>query len=824
MLSRKGAASLTLTVAASLLGACWLARAAAQTAGGGEEALAQLGDAQILYIGHRHANILARRLALIAGRPVLVVTSQPGGLENGSTINFLLVHRSTRALRDLTARRAARRTQHQCQPALGGGADRETRAPMMRGRTSVPGAAERDSALRARPQRLLQTRLGHARRSVRGKLMSVIFVTTATALILAGIAMMVRDLTVYRGDWNNEIRGEAQIIALATAPALAFDNHKLATRNLAALRANAAVMTAALYRADGSQYADYVRPGESPPPARIAMSQRERMRVSGQYLELMHPIEREGQYLGTVYLRARYDVMSRLWGYIEISGVVSLLSLAVALVLSSSLQRGITRPLGAISEVARQVVRRKDYSLRVSETTRDEIGLVVEAFNGMLDEVQSRTDALERSNEALQEEVKVREAAEAERAQVNARLEATMEALRRADRRKDEFLATLAHELRNPLAPIRNAVRLLELPAADERRRQWGRDVISRQVQRMALLLDDLLDVSRITRGRLELKKDYIGLASLVASAIETARPMIDAKQHILETVLPEDPIALLIDPLRLSQALANLLTNAAKYSDPGGRITFTAALADDELIFSVRDTGIGLGAASIPAVFEMFSQVDSAIDRSEGGLGIGLALVKGLVALHGGSVEAQSPGIGRGSTFTIHLPAAAVVHHGARSDAQLAMSAAIAEPRCSVLIADDNRDAADSLALLLQMSGYELHVCHSGREALALAQRERPEALVLDIGMPGMSGYELARHVRQEDWGRRTLLIAVTGWGQREDRERSRDAGFDHHLTKPVDPEALQSLLAEFARGLEGGELAPADLPSARGSPDRAG
>ncbi|HET9108066.1 MAG TPA: ATP-binding protein [Steroidobacteraceae bacterium] len=653
--------------------------------------------------------------------------------------------------------------------------------------------------------------------------MSVIFVTTATALILAGVAMMLRDLTVYRGDWNNEIDGEAQIIALATAPALAFDDHRLATRNLAALRANTAVMTAALYRADGALFADYVHPGENPPPARIPASSRERTRMSGQYLELTHPIERDGQFLGTVYFKARYDVMSRLWGYLEISGVVSLVSLAVALILSSSLQRGITRPLGAISEVARQVVRRKDYSLRVSETTGDEIGLVVEAFNGMLDEVQSRTDALERSNAALQEEVTVREAAEAERARASARLEATMEALRRADRRKDEFLATLAHELRNPLAPIRNAVKLLELPGADERRRQWGRDVISRQVQRMALLLDDLLDVSRITRGRLELKKDYISLSGLVASAIETARPLIDAKRHILETVLPEEPIELLIDPLRLSQAISNLLTNAAKYSDPGGRITFTAALGDEELTFSVRDTGIGLSAASLPTVFEMFSQVDSAIDRSEGGLGIGLALVKGLVVLHGGTVEAQSPGIGQGSTFTIHLPAAAVVHHGARSDAQLAMSAALAEPRCSVLIADDNRDAADSLALLLQMAGYRLHVCHSGREALALAQRERPDVLVLDIGMPGMSGYELARHIRRESWGARALLVAVTGWGQREDRERSREAGFDHHLTKPVDPEVLQTLIGDFARQLKEVGADPADMASVRGSPDRA-
>ncbi len=584
---------------------------------------------------------------------------------------------------------------------------------MMRGRAAAPVGAAQSSSVRARPVRLLQRRLGRARRSVRGRLMSVIFVTTAIALLFAGIAMLVRDLTVYRHNWDNEIHSEAQIIALSTAPALAFDDHGLAARNLGALRANAAILAAGLYRANGALYAEYFRRGEAPPPARISGSQRHRAGASGQYLELSYPIERGGQFLGTVYLRARYDVMSRLWGYIEISAAVSLLSLVLALILSSSLQRGITRPLGSIAEVARQVVRGKDYSLRVHETTSDEIGLVVEAFNGMLDEVQSRTDALVRSNAALKDEVTVREAAEAQRTQANARLRATMEALRRADRRKDEFLATLAHELRNPLAPIRNAVKLLELPAADERRRQWGREVIARQVERMALLLDDLLDVSRITRGRLELKKDYTDLASLAASAIETARPMIDAKRHVLETLLPEEPVELLVDPLRLSQALANLLTNAAKYSDPGGHITFAAGLAADELIFSVRDTGIGLSAAELPQVFEMFSQVHSAIDRSEGGLGIGLALVKGLVSLHGGTVEAQSPGVGQGSTFTIRLPAAAVLHQGPRSEARLAMLPAAAEPRCSVLIADDNRDAADSLALLLQMSGYPLHVCH---------------------------------------------------------------------------------------------------------------
>jgi signal transduction histidine kinase/ActR/RegA family two-component response regulator len=670
---------------------------------------------------------------------------------------------------------------------------------MMPERLSAPTGEAPPAALAAERGRRLRLRLGRARRSIRGKLMTVILLTTAAALIFAGIAMMLRDLTVYRSDWQNEILAQARMIDLATAPALAFDDHKLAVRNLGALRANPAVLSAALYGPNGTLYAEYRRPGAAPPPGHIAVTAQESVRTRGQYLELTHPIERGGELLGAVYFRARYDFMSRLWGYTEISAVVSLLSLALAIILSSALQRGLTRPLGSIAEVARQVVQRKDYSLRVRERPSDEIGLVVEAFNGMLDEMQSRTEALLRSNTALQEEVRIRELAEAERSQANARLEATMQALRQADQRKDEFLATLAHELRNPLAPIRNAVKLLELPALDERRRQWGRDVISRQVQRMALLLDDLLDVSRITRGRLQLKKDSIDLGSLVASAIETARPMIDAKGHVLEAILPQEPVQLMVDPLRLSQALANLLTNAAKYSDPGGHITVLAALEADELTLSVRDTGIGLSAASLQQVFEMFSQVDSAIDRSEGGLGIGLALVKGLVGLHGGTVEAQSAGIGQGSTFTIHLPAA-VLHHAPRSDTQMAARPALAEPRCSVLIADDNRDAADSLAMLLQTSGFEVHVCHGAREALLLARRARPAALVLDIGMPGMSGYELARQIREEPWAREALLIAVTGWGQQEDRERSRTAGFEHHLTKPVDTDVLLSLLVAFA------------------------
>lgn len=658
-----------------------------------------------------------------------------------------------------------------------------------------------EAAGRVRPRRL-DAELGRARRSVGAKLKSVILLTTSIALVFTVLAMTVRDMTVYRRDWALELQTEARVLALSSASALAFDDHDMAARNLAALRAESRIASAAIYGPHGVRYADYVRPGEKAPPA-VLRRPRTHTGFSGQHLEVTHDIDYGGEPIGTLYLRAHYDVASRLLGYTELSGAVSLLALALALVLSSSLQRSITEPLRAIASVARQVVRGKDYSLRVDRTADDEIGLLIAAFNNMLEQVESRTDALERSNAALQAEVEVREAAEAALATANASLESTMQALRDADRRKDEFLATLAHELRNPLAPIRNAVKLLELPATDERRRQWGRDVIARQVQRMALLLDDLLDVSRITRGRLELKKDCIGLASLIATAVETARALIDAKGQVLEMRLPEAPVELVVDPLRLSQALSNLLTNAAKYSDPGGRITLTARLEAEELTLAVSDTGIGLSPASIPTLFQVFSQVHSAIDRAEGGLGIGLALVKGLVALHGGTVEARSEGLGRGSTFTIHLPRSAVVNRGAHLEAPLTAPARVSGPRCTVLVADDNCDAADSLALLLQMSGYAVHVCHSGREALALALRQRPDALVLDIGMPGMSGYETAQRIRQESWGRDALLVAVTGWGQREDRDRSRLAGFDHHLTKPVDTDALNGLLSEFSRRL---------------------
>ena len=878
----------------------------------------------------------------------------------------------------------------------------------------------------------------HAPRSVSRKLMLVVLLTTAIALLVAGTALVFHDLRENRQSWAHDLATEGSILALSTAPALAFDDRQSAEQNLAALQARPSVRAAALYTPDGRLYARYTQRGELPAPASTP-TQSSGVRIDGERVELLQTVIQGGENLGTIYLRARYDVRGRVKAYMGILAVVMCISLAVALLLSSWLQSAITAPMESMANVARQIVDRRDYALRAKKTTEDEIGVVVNAFNNMLDEVQSRASALEQANTALQEEVQVRLGAEAALARASVRLQSMMgaaeiggwvwdlrtnevtvdrnfavlygrvdenelhgdpsvhrrqihpddlqavlaadeiakqtgilnsveyrimrpdgtvrwvtsrgkaqlddagrpillpglliditgrklaeqalrdseklyravgesidygvwvcdaagrniyasdsflrltgitqkecselgwaialhpddaqativawnecvqagapwyrehrirgadgryhpilaqgvpirddrgnitgwaginldisrlkhteEALREADRRKDEFLATLAHELRNPLAPIRHAVRILDAPAADAAQRRWGREVIARQVRHMAWLLDDLLDVSRITRGQLDLKKDYVELRSIVEMAIETARPLIEAKRHSMTVNMPSGAVKLEADPLRLSQVISNLLTNAAKYTDAGGQITLTAALAGDELLLSVKDSGIGLSSSTIPGLFTMFSQVNSAIDRAEGGLGIGLALVKGLVALHGGEVSATSEGLGRGSEFLVRLP-------GIVAEVQSEAAAAANQPagvpggraRGRVLVADDNRDAATTLAAVLEMFGYAVATAYSGAEALEVGARTRPQAVLLDIGMPGMSGYETARRIRLEAWGRRTILIAVTGWGQDDDKRKAQVAGFDHHLTKPVDSDDLDRLLA---------------------------
>jgi signal transduction histidine kinase/ActR/RegA family two-component response regulator len=600
-----------------------------------------------------------------------------------------------------------------------------------------------------------------ARGSVRGKLLRVMLLTTAIALCVTGIALLTHELYTYRTTGSADLSTEAAILAASTAPALAFDDHAVAERNLGALAARRRVMVAALYTPGGAVYASFVRPGELPAPVKPPAPG---VQISGERIEIAQPVQRNGETFGTVYLRARYDVAGRVEAYLGIFVLVMLLSMVVALLLSRRLQRGITEPLDAIAAVAREIVSGSDYSLRATKFSDDEIGVVVDAFNKMLAEVQARSLAL-----------------------------------READQKKDEFLATLAHELRNPLAPIRHAVKLLESNGVEEQARQWARQVIARQVQRMALLLDDLLEVSRITRGRLELKVATVDLESLVEAAVETARPLIDSKQHQLQVELPPQRVMLAVDPLRISQALSNLLTNAAKYTDARGRIELAVAVSAQGVRLAVKDTGIGFESGALPGMFEMFSQVDSAIARSEGGLGIGLALVKGLVALHDGHVEGFSAGPGKGSEFAIYLPQSVIVPGSGESPAPAPRCGQDRDVAIKILVADDNRDAADSLALLLEMNGHEVAVAHSGEEALRIARQQLPHAMILDIGMPDVTGYEVARRVRAESWGGEVLLIAATGWGQKEDKDQASAAGFDRHMTKPADPDAIEGLLQEF-------------------------
>jgi PAS domain S-box-containing protein len=877
------------------------------------------------------------------------------------------------------------------------------------------------------------------RNTVRSKLMNVVMMTTVIALCIAGIAMLTVDVSRYQKSWASDLTTEASILAVSVTPAMAFNDHETAVRNLAALKARPRVTAAALYLSDGRLYASFVREGAIPLPPRPPP---EGITMSGERVEYAQRIERGGEVLGILYLRARYDILGRVETYIGIFSLVTLLSVAIAFLLSRRLQSGITEPLDAMAVIARRIVEQRDYSMRVTKKSDDEIGVVVDAFNNMIEEVGTRSRALEHSNQALTDEVEVRKSTQAALSLATARLESTMaaaeigswlwdlrkneftadrnlavlyglddedalngpphrhyeyihpddlasvkkaeqnaldtgvlastefrvvlpngterwmarrgkvqtdeagkavfisglliditaqkqaeqalrtseklyraigesinygvwvcdregrnvytsdsflrligftqkecsdlgwasilhpddapttldawmecvrsgkvwyrehrargadgmyhailaqgvpmrgedgeitgwaginldisrlkiteEALREADRRKDEFLATLAHELRNPLAPIRHAVRVLESKSADAVQDQWARDVISRQVRRMALLLGDLMDVSRITRGRLELKIETVSLDSLIEAAVETARPLIESKQHQLTIKLPEEPVFLTVDPLRISQSLSNLLTNGAKYTDTGGQITLTVALRPEGIALAVADTGIGFESDSRPELFEMFSQVDSAIARSEGGLGIGLALVKGLIELHGGTVDGRSAGPGRGSEFTIRLPRSRVILGAAAPQPAQSAAPPPKDLRRKVLVVDDNRDAADSLAMLLEMHGHGVHVGHSGSEALQIARQELPQAVILDIGMPDMSGYDVARQIRAERWGGQIYLIAITGWGQKEDKDRAIAAGFDHHLTKPVDPDEVEDLLQTFFR-----------------------
>jgi PAS domain S-box-containing protein len=374
----------------------------------------------------------------------------------------------------------------------------------------------------------------------------------------------------------------------------------------------------------------------------------------------------------------------------------------------------------------------------------------------------------------------------------------TEHALRNADQRKDEFLATLAHELRNPLAPIAMGLELMKVSPDDPQTTEEVRSMMERQTQHMVRLIDDLLDVSRITRGKLELRRCEVALEEVVRNALDAVRPTMDESQHRLEVRLQPEPIRLFADPSRLTQVLSNLLNNAAKFTPPGGRIELAARAIDGAVEIIVADNGRGIPSDQLTVIFDMFTQISDAMESCHQGLGIGLTLVKRLVELHGGTVDAESPGLGHGSRFCVRLPTMRTAKPGA---AQNSPNGRPKQPSTSrrVLVVDDNADALKTLSLLVSALGNEVYRARDGIEAVAAAERIRPDVILMDLGMPKLNGFGAARQIREQSWGVDLLLVATTGWGQEEDRRRTKEAGFDHHLVKPVTPAQIQELLASL-------------------------
>ncbi|OLE79012.1 MAG: hypothetical protein AUF76_17900 [Acidobacteria bacterium 13_1_20CM_2_65_9] len=407
-------------------------------------------------------------------------------------------------------------------------------------------------------------------------------------------------------------------------------------------------------------------------------------------------------------------------------------------------------------------------------------------------ELYRKTSALERLNSELEQRV----------AERTADLQATTSALQEADRRKDEFLAMLAHELRNPLAPIRTAVQLLRLKELGESQRTRARDVIERQVEHLVRLIDDLLDVARITRGMITLHREPVLIGAIIARAIETTRPAIDARRHELVLELPDELITVEGDKTRLTQMIGNVLHNAAKFTNVGGRIVLKVTREGASAVISVKDTGIGIAKEAMPQIFELFAQVHAKSECSQGGLGIGLALVRRLAEMHGGTVTARSDGPGQGTEFIVRLPLLmAQAPLAATQFTESRVIPTVAPLR--ILVTDDNHDAAESLAVQLQLAGHDVRTVNDGVEALAVGKAFKPQVVLLDLGMPKMDGYETARQMRRRSWGERATLIAITGWGQQQDRQRTAEAGFDAHLVKPVSEYDLFQALAAADPGM---------------------
>lgn len=600
-------------------------------------------------------------------------------------------------------------------------------------------------------------------KSVRAKLLVLMLSTTLVALIVALFVLAVYDVRNYSEKWVSDLSTQAEILGRSSAAAVAFDDPQTAHENLNLLRVRPMILAAALYDPNGGLFATYTRAGDIAEVFPEAPST-EGITITGNQIHLFKKIVEGDKLQGTVYIRAKYELLDRLLDYLGILAVVMVLSMLAALLIWSWLQKVITTPLKDITDVARQVMESRDFSLRVHKTTDDEIGYLMDAFNNMLAEIGRGANAL-----------------------------------LTADRMKDQFLATLAHELRNPLAPISNALYLLEQGGDRPEVAANARRIMARQLKQLVRLVDDLLDVSRITTGKLILKKEQIELRRVIDNAVEIARPLIEARCHRLTVKIPERTIHLNGDETRLAQVFSNLLNNAAKYTDLNGAIAVEVEVAAEEVWVSVTDNGMGMSQEILPEIFEMFTQAHVSPDRTQAGLGLGLALALRLVEMHGGTIQAHSAGIGKGSRFTVRLPLLLVP---ALTPPETV--AGDGEPMRNtqrILVVDDNRDFATSLATILRAMGHQVHVEHNGLDGLRIAETFQPALAFLDLGLPGITGYELAQGLRTQPGNQGLFLVAVTGWGQESNKQLAIEAGFDHYIVKPLDPRQIDSLLQAAAR-----------------------
>jgi signal transduction histidine kinase/CheY-like chemotaxis protein len=669
--------------------------------------------------------------------------------------------------------------------------------------------------------------------SIRRKLQMLVLLTSLLAVTVSGLIFLFYDLNAYREGRLSDMESKLALVAYASIPALQFGDEAAAAANLESLRIRESVSAAALFDRDGNLFAEYSRSGE--PLSFPLLAPGENFSIQGESLFFYQPLFQNGESVGTAFIQADYLGRQRVLNFMATLLAVTAGALLVASLLSTWLQAGIIGPIIAIANIARQVVSYRDYSQRARKQTDDEVGMLVDDFNDMLNEIENRTNALEKSNSELEQEVVERKRAREEVLRLNEALKTKIEQLNEADRHKDDFLATLAHELRNPLAPIRSGLEVLS--RSDDAGRAAIYAILERQTNQLIHLVDELMDVSRISRGKVMLQPRAVELQGVIQAAIEATRDLMVRKQHQFEVHLPEHTVMIYADPVRLTQVVLNLLTNAAHYTPIGGRVILEARVQHGTLEVSVQDNGIGMEPAMLERIFEAFVQVESPMTRSrtESGLGVGLTLARALVTMHGGNIRAESAGVGQGTRFIVTMPLGISGNEpvpdaarpqstapvpGPLGDEPHAVPAAlhaelpeteppVAEPLTTesptglrVMVVDDNQDAAMMLTMLLQLNGHQVETRHSGRAALDLGQEYHPEVMLLDLGMPGMNGIETAKAIRKTDWGASVILVAVTGWGQEEDKRITREAGFDHHLVKPVEASSLLQLLNGMVTG----------------------